>query len=286
MARRFEFFGSYTSFQGLLDLYPNATLGFSLRKLSVNYNGNCIRVRRSSDNATLDIGFVNNVIDTATLLSFVGAGSGFVTIWYNQATSNNATQTIAVYQPRIVNGGTLETKNGKPSIYFNNNYLELSQNPNLTLTRYLYNYAVANFDVNDLQTRTIVSKNFTNISNSCYSLLKINQQINSFFSGNNGENLISTPIVNTNQKLFTMAIDTLQFNKITNNTVTNTLNTNTGVVNENPVTYKIGCNTSFDLVTPVLFHLGHIHENIGYYNDQLSNDTNIKSNINGYYGIY
>lgn len=286
MARRFIFGGSYASFAYLLGLYPNATLGFSLRKLRSDYTGFCVRVRRSSDNTSLDIGFVSNVLDTTSLLAFANGSSCFVTIWYNQATSNNATQTVAVYQPRIVNGGTLETKNGKPSIYFNNNYLELSQNPNLTLTRYLYNYVVANFDVNDLQTRTIVSKNFTNTSNSCYSLLKINQQINSFFSGNNGENLISTPIVNTNQKLFTMAIDTLQFVKITNNTVTNTLNTNTGVVNQNPVTCKIGCNTSFDLVTPVLFHLGHIQENIAYYNDQLSNDTNIKSNINGYYGIY
>ena len=43
--------------------------------------GSPLRVRRSTDNAEIDIAFtVNGNLDTAALLTFVGAGNGFVTI--------------------------------------------------------------------------------------------------------------------------------------------------------------------------------------------------------------
>ena len=58
-------------FEGMLNLFPNASLGLSLDKLDKNYTGSAIKVRRSSDNDELDIGFVNNELDTASLLSFV-----------------------------------------------------------------------------------------------------------------------------------------------------------------------------------------------------------------------
>jgi hypothetical protein len=45
---------------------------YSLRKLRTDYTGSTIRVRRSSDNAEQDIGFVSNELDVNTLLSFVG----------------------------------------------------------------------------------------------------------------------------------------------------------------------------------------------------------------------
>ncbi len=57
----------------LLDLYPNASAAYSLRKLRNAYSGSAIKVRRSSDNAEQDIGFdVNGYLDTTALLSFVG----------------------------------------------------------------------------------------------------------------------------------------------------------------------------------------------------------------------
>jgi hypothetical protein len=57
----------------LLDLFPNATVAYSLRKLRTAYNGNCIRVRRSSDNTEQDIGFDSSgELDTSTLSDFVG----------------------------------------------------------------------------------------------------------------------------------------------------------------------------------------------------------------------
>ena len=102
----------------LLDLYPNASVAYSLRRLRTAYTGNCIRVRRSNDNTEQDIGFVNNVLDTASLLSFVGANNGFVTVWYDQSgNANNATQITALQQPQIVAGGVVNTLIcGKPCI--------------------------------------------------------------------------------------------------------------------------------------------------------------------------
>jgi len=92
----------------------------SLRKVNTLYSGDCIRVRRDSDNTELNIGFVGGVLDTSTLLSFVGAGNGHVVIWYDQAgTAKNFIQSTQASQPVIVDTGVLVTLNGKPAIKCN-----------------------------------------------------------------------------------------------------------------------------------------------------------------------
>jgi hypothetical protein len=98
-------------------VYNNGRLGYSLRKLKTSYSGNCIEVRRSSDNTTQNIGFVNNVVDTSSLLTFVGAGNGFVKTWYDQSgNAENAIQTTNAEQPIIVSGGTIITSNSLTSL--------------------------------------------------------------------------------------------------------------------------------------------------------------------------
>jgi surface protein len=99
-----------------LNQFPNASLGLSLDLLDKNYTGFCIRVRRSSDNNELDIGFVNNELDTASLLDFVGSGNGFVSIIYDQVGSNNMTKTTANLQGQIVSNGEVILKGEKPCI--------------------------------------------------------------------------------------------------------------------------------------------------------------------------
>jgi len=103
-------------FEGMLNLFPNASLGLSLDKLDKNYTGSAIKVRRSSDNNELDIGFVNNELDTASLLDFVGSGNGFVSIIYDQVGSNNMTETTSNLQGQIVSNGSVILKGGKPCI--------------------------------------------------------------------------------------------------------------------------------------------------------------------------
>jgi surface protein len=100
----------------MLNQFSGASLGLSLDKLDKNYTGSAIKVRRSSDNNELDIGFVNNELDTASLLDFVGSGNGFVTIIYDQVGSNNMTQTTSSLQGQIVSNGSVILKGGKPCI--------------------------------------------------------------------------------------------------------------------------------------------------------------------------
>ena len=80
-------------------------------------------MRRSSDNATQDIGFtVNGDLDTASLKTFVGVGnSGFVSIWYDQSGNPipvNVAPPAAANQPRIINAGVVERRNGVPTLFF------------------------------------------------------------------------------------------------------------------------------------------------------------------------
>jgi len=112
----------------LLDTYTGAAFAYSLRKLRTAYTGYAIRVRRSSDNTTLDIGFDGNGnLDTTSILSFVGANNGFVSIWYDQSiNSKNSTQPTSTLQPQIVSSGVLNSYNSRPCVKFDGNgdYIE------------------------------------------------------------------------------------------------------------------------------------------------------------------
>ena len=103
----------------VLDNYAGGQAAFSLRKLRAGYTGNCIKVRRSSDNTTQDIGFNGTDLDTAALLTFCGSGDGFVHTWFDQSTSGrNAVNTSTGEQPQIVSSGSVIQVNGKPAVEF------------------------------------------------------------------------------------------------------------------------------------------------------------------------
>ena len=106
-------------FIGLLNTYDNAEVGYSLRKIN-STSTYAVTIRRSSDDATQDIGFVGEDIDTAAITSFVGANSAFVTKWWDQSgNGNHLIQSTPANQPRIVNAGVIETAiNGKTSMVF------------------------------------------------------------------------------------------------------------------------------------------------------------------------
>jgi hypothetical protein len=89
--------------QYILDVYGNAASAFSLRKLSQYYTGSAIRVRRSSDNSELNIGFdATGSLDQASLSSFVGSGNLFLfteqfdnAYWTKARVTATANQTTA-----------------------------------------------------------------------------------------------------------------------------------------------------------------------------------------------
>jgi len=105
-----------SSFTHFLNAFSGASLGLSLDLLDSGYTGNCIKVRRSSDDTELDIGFVDNVLDTSSLLTFVGSGTGFVSIIYDQVGNNNMIQNNFILQGKIVSNGSVILKGGKPCI--------------------------------------------------------------------------------------------------------------------------------------------------------------------------
>lgn len=92
----------------LLDTYTGAAAAYSLRKLRTAYTGAAIRVRRSSDNTQSDIGFNGSGgLDTTTLATFCGAGSGFVVTWYDQSGNTKTLQQLTTSaQPLIYSSGT------------------------------------------------------------------------------------------------------------------------------------------------------------------------------------
>ena len=93
---------------------------YSLRLLSSSYTGASIQVRRSNDNATMDIGFSAGNLDTALLKAFTGAYSSYVSIWYDQSgKGRNASQSNISLQPCILLSGVVYRQNSAPTVYFN-----------------------------------------------------------------------------------------------------------------------------------------------------------------------
>jgi hypothetical protein len=108
-----QYYFRLQDFIGLLDIYPGASQAYSFRRLSKNYTGYCINVLRTSDNATLDIGFVNNYLDTTSLLAFAGASTVIILKFYDQSGNNrDITGGGGVNIFRIVNAGVLNLTSG------------------------------------------------------------------------------------------------------------------------------------------------------------------------------
>jgi len=249
----------------LLSAYPGATAAYSVRKLSSSYTGAALRVRRSSDNTEQDIGFSGLDLDTTALSSFVGAGSGFVTKWYDQSgNGNTGNQTIAAQQPRIVNSGIIEIQSGKPTLqYLGNYFFNLTNTLSITaswsvfqtLGRANTGISMAGFGSNNVSGYTSLF-----FGNDLY-----------YWDSSNGKK-INAGIL-TNLKLITV------YNGSTTAYVNNISQTTT---NTQP-----GSNNNFTLIgkTSGANSNGYISEIIYYPNSQLSNNTGINTNIVNYFSL-
>jgi len=100
----------------LLDTYTGAAAGYSVRRIASGAT-NLMRIREDSGDTETDIGYDSNGdLDTAAIASHCGSANGYVVTWYDQAGSNDATQSTAGNQPQIYNGTAVLTEDGKPII--------------------------------------------------------------------------------------------------------------------------------------------------------------------------
>lgn len=119
----------------LLDRIPEVDdpLGaaFSIRRLYTRYRGPILRVRRSSDNAERDIGFLQTELDAPALESFCAGFQGYVTVWYDQTgNERHARQTDISLQPQIVqDGAIIRDALNNYAVRFNGAYLTTDWEP-------------------------------------------------------------------------------------------------------------------------------------------------------------
>jgi len=268
----------------LLDTYSGALGAYSLRKIKSTYTGYAIRVRRSSDNTSQDIGFVNNVLDTSSIASFVGANNGHVSIWYDQSgNGNNFLQSTLVNQPLITESGVLNVLNTKPTINLGSSsrFLELPSGF-LNITSALSYFQVSRiFDANNGGVFSPSTTNSTGLEIlltnviSRKSLLRINSSIRNDNSG------AAYQLWNSDvQTHFSIHGNSTSTNAYKNNSlVTLTDSSAMPSLNFNGV-YAFGryANTNY---MP-----GDVQELIIYNNDKSANQSQISTNINDYYSIY
>jgi len=257
----------FTQNTPLLDTYSGAAAAYSLRKLSSSYSGSAIRVRRSSDNTEQDIGFnVFGELDTVSLLAFAGTGDAFVKTWYDQASTNDATQTTTANQPKIVSSGAVIVENGKPAVEFDgsSNILDAS----LTIPN---DFTAI---ITGLSTNTISNQKFIADETNSKGQLFVNAGNYNWYDGSTVTLLESADVL---RHLFFVSADSGgSFVSIdgADQTITGISNTGYGEL-------RIGGRAISSQYLD-----GNIQEVILYPSDQSDNRSNIETNINTFYSIY
>jgi len=299
--------GSHLAVGGLIEQYPGAAAAYSLRALR-NNTGNVVRVRRASDNDEKD--FTAEQIELGEMVNWVTEGSatadGFVETWYDQSgNGNDATQSVARNQPKIVSSGSLITQGSKAAMELDgtNDCLVTSQNNPFTFTGGVsiihasyknstsykdYETIISAGTTGDVTTNSKQSLGFgygnTAIHHSPRPTIvtDIWQPSGIQYDGTVGTNerhLIGIYISNWSTHRST-GLSNLRLNgsdlatKTYAGFIPSSLNTN-------PI--KIGV---FDQLLATSFFAGSLQEVIIYASDQSANRTGIEANINDYYSIY
>ena len=262
----------------LLDNYPGAAAAYSLRSLSsATLRSPVVRVRRSNDNAEQD--FTAFEINNGALVAWVGSGNdGLVTTWYDQSgNDNDATQTTAASQPKIVDAGVLVTEGGKAAIDFDgsDDFFSSSQS--------LPRYPFSGICVGNGNSGTYFS--FYGSSNSRYNSIRpfsiYARQTTA--SGTHGAKFSYTS--STNNELVSLFLPDEKVSNasafVNSQSINNTGELSESLVLSNGLVYIGRRRPRFD--GPLL---GKITEVIVFSSDQSANRVAIETNINNHYGIY
>lgn len=261
---------------------------FSVRLGSASYSGALVRIRRSSDSAEKD--FYPDSNEELSMSSEDGAGtslstwistdSGYIVTWYNQGSNaQNVTQSTGANQPRIINAGTLETKNSKTGIYFDGTD-NLSQVTYNGITEPFGAWAVGSNEVN-AAAGALMSTRSGGAQEGFVLVCDRRTNKNLFFADYGaGFDLwdLSAQVNSANQRIcsgiLTAALDG-------NSYYNGTLQTNaSGTTVPARAVLEIGSQVGATKLT------GFIQEVMTFDTDQTSNRADIESNVNGYFATY
>jgi hypothetical protein len=241
----------------LLAEYGGAAVAYGLRALNGN-GDNVVRVRRSSDNSEQD--FTAAEVSNGTLESFCGVGDGFVETWYDQSgNGNDATQSVAGSQPKIVSNGSLVTG----GIVFDTG--KTLAKTGLSISSPLNTFVVSTAD--------------TEHNGAILKLSNSSQQYRT-----SRKLLLQYPdLLLTDSNVYTVGEQNLQSFQFVAGTSVGFFN-GTQVLSgttagETVTEFRLGNTGSFGLD-------GKINEAIIYNSDQSANRSGIETNINDHYNIY
>ena len=198
-------------------------------------------------------------------------GDGLVSAWYDQSLSNDATQSTATTQPKIVSGGSLVTENGKAAVDFDGTgiYLATSAIPEVTQpVTHIATLKYTSGQTSEIPFSSLSDVNGRNLSyktNSNYAM----------FAGSVFES--ATAVTNDQQLNFSL------FNGASSSMWKDgtLIIDNESVGTETIEGITIGSDHD---ANPDFF--GKIQEYMVYASDQSANRTAIETNINTFYSIY
>jgi hypothetical protein len=263
----------------LLDTYPGAAIAYSMRLLRTAYTGSAIRVRRSSDNAEQNIGFISGNLDTTALTTFCSGTNGFVTTWYDQSgNGRNATQTTASLQPQIVSSGSIINVNSKPCVQFDGSndimkFIGSGTSSSNTL------FVLSKSNNNSASYQTITSIGSIQPATAFAYLY--------FGASPNDSRAIYSDVLTSQDGARTLVQELVTINAVSTtismlvNNSSVSLTNNTRILTTNLNNVQIGNDTQYN--DP--FN-GSIQEVVLYTTAQTSNISGINTNINTYYAIY
>jgi len=220
------------------------------------------------------------------------AGNGFVSIWYDQSSTYDASQQASASQPQIVSNGSLITTNGKPTIKFDgsNDFLVTSNYP-FTSTDKVYVAHVSSIETNNITSQVIghfkqfnMSVYFSGYRSNARSIMSV-RDVTTSKTYDFGVYNINTQYLYEQQTDLLNVTSALRIKSYRNN-VQETMSFD-GTTNTSLPTFTQPLSIGADEIGTNFKLKGNIQEIVAYYNvDQSSNRTGISSNINSYYSIY
>ena len=130
---------------GLLNVYGDAALALSFRRLDKYYTGPAVRLERTGG-ATKDFYFQEDgTLDTGSIETWVAGGGSQAVIdtWYDQSGNNNNAVKVLGGDIAVVSSGTTFTSNGVVSPYWNGGSIRVPNDASLQITGDMSLFAVS-----------------------------------------------------------------------------------------------------------------------------------------------